>query len=99
MNKKRMKSIFICLMIIFSLYAVFPFVQAANPHSVKGILYINDEIPTSPSYDFEQIIVKLVFTTATYTNEIYTYNLYADNTNYNIGIYGHEDETADIKIE
>jgi len=101
MDKKAIKSIFTCLILIFSFLTVFPISQAdiSTPHSMKGILYINDEIPTSPPSDLEQILVKLVFTTESYKDTIYEYNSNSDETNYNVGIFGHEGETADITVE
>lgn len=101
MNKKIIKSIVTCLILTVSFLTIFPISQAdgSGPHSMKGTLYINDEIPASPPYDFEQIIIKIVFTEETYNDTIYEYNQYLDDTNYNMGLWGHEGETADIFIE
>ncbi len=102
MNKKTIKTTVMCFIILFSFFTVFSNTQAdySSPHSVKGTLYINDEIPTSPPFDFEEIIVKLIFPgNNIYCEEIYEYNIYCDSTNYNVGFWGHEGETADIIIE
>jgi len=100
MIKKKIQTISIACFMLLAVLAIIPIAQASSPHSVKGILYINDEIPTSSAYDFEEIIVKLIFPgDTTYENKTYEYNLYSDNTNYIIGFWGHEGETADIHVE
>jgi len=99
MLNKKIHSIILAGIMLISVLAIIPATQAASPHTVKGILYINDEIPTSSSYDFEKITIKLVFTSETYNHTIYEYNLYADKTNYNVGLFGHEGETANIIVK
>ena len=85
---------------LISFLTITPAVQATGPHAVKGTLYINNEIPNDPPYDFKEITVKLIFpSNATYDETIYEFDLYNDNTNYNIGFFGHEEETANIKVE
>jgi len=98
MNQKKIHSIIIVGMMLLSVaFIVCPIVNADNPHAVKGIVYVNDEIPESPEY--ENILVKIIFTEDTYSEYCYEYNNYNDDTNYNVGFFGHDGETADIVVE
>ncbi|RKX96114.1 MAG: hypothetical protein DRP55_09995 [Spirochaetes bacterium] len=100
MKQKKTQSLILAGIMLISFLTITPAVQATGPHAVKGTLYINNEIPNDPPYDFKEITVKLIFpSNATYDETIYEFDLYNDNTNYNIGFFGHEEETANIKVE
>jgi len=59
-----------------------------HPHSVKGVLYIDDEIAP------EGIEIILSFPKENETTTTYEYMLYGDLTNYNLGFWGHEKQTG-----
>ncbi len=93
-KNKAYKSIFIITILL--LLSVISFTQntiaCSHPHSVKGILYINNEIAP------ENIQIKLVFNDITETTLTYEYNLYGDNTNYNLGFWDHEEQTGSFIV-
>ena len=98
MIRKKIHSIIIAAILLFSIaFIICPSTNAANQHSVKGIVYVRDEIPVSPM--IENMQVKIVFISGTETSEVYEFDLYNDNTNYNVGFQGHEGEIGDIKVE
>ena len=86
-------------MLISISLAVAPTVNSAVPfHSVKGTLYLNDDA-IAP----EGIEIRLVFDEGTNYTLTYEYDLYGDNTNYNLGftsVNGHaDDETGTFVVE
>jgi len=65
-----------------------------EPHCVKGILYLNNSV-IAP----EGIEIRLVFDDETIATLTYSYNLYGDDTNYNLAFLGHEGETGTFIVE
>jgi len=65
----------------------------SGPHSIKGVLYINDEIAP------ENILIKLVFADGTEATTTYVYDSYGDCTNYNLAFWGYEEETGEFVVE
>lgn len=73
--------------------AIAPTIQASYPYSVKGVLYLNENEIAEPGVE-----IILVFPDGNETNTTYEYNLYGDNTNYNIGFFGHDDLTGNFIV-
>jgi len=95
LNKKIHSLVLAGIMLISISLAIIPTTNASSssPLSIKGILYnLDDEIAGAG------IEIKLVFTDGTETTSTYDYNLYGDDTNYNLGFWGHEDLTGSFTV-
>ena len=94
MNKKIIKSIFICLILIFSSLTTLPSLQAySSPHAVKGTAYINGEIADTG------IEIEIHF----YHNAIFMGSesgttFQYDGFNFNIGFEGREGQKGYFRI-
>ena len=95
MYKKSRKKlpILIAIIIILSFVPIMQQSIASHPHSVKGALYINDELAP------ENTEIKLEFSDGTETTFTYEYDIYGDKTNYNFGFWGHEGKTGYFHIK
>ena len=91
MNQKKKLQIVAGIMLIIASIAVVPTAQADNPHSIKGTLFIYDGQNTyiAPA----GIDIEIEFLDGTETTTTYTYNEFGNNTNYNLGFWGHDSES------
>ena len=95
MNKKtqKMTLLMTTMLLLTSICFTQSIAAITAPCSIKGVLYINDEIAP------EGIVIKLNFTTGTNSTTTYVFNDTGDNTNYNLGFWDHEGETGQFIVE
>lgn len=96
-QKKIISTIIICMMLVSISAVINPAVKAAPPfHGVKGALYIDNEIAEP------DIEVRIIFEgDREFSSD--TFEIEWDSEleiwiNYNVGIYGPEDETGSISV-
>ena len=93
MNKKmQKKTLLITTMLLLTSICFFQTSSAEILHSVKGVLYINDEIAE------ENITIILNFTTGENSTKTYEFNDTGDNTNYHLQITDHHEEEGSFIV-